>query len=277
MPKKKTFNFRSIINTEGKLFGKFDLFLPLFLIIAIVLALFIGKVLLQKDEYVEAELFASGGEWWWDNPEPPYWLADPIVPGAKEYDPQGNVLVEVLDVKKFEVGDRKMLWMKVKLRVTPADKSKQFRFRREPLQVGSVVYISPNNVRVFCNVMWVQGTDTDREESEKIVTLKEYDVFPWLTEQIQVGDTMKDDSGTVLAEVLEKREELAEVTTNDINGNVLVKRNPLRRDITLRIKLKTTKSRNIEYFSYFQPLKVGFYIWLPFSKVNISGNLISIE
>lgn len=275
---KKFFNNKQVIlDNDGKLFGKIDVFKPLLFIIVITLVFFISKVLLQKDQYVTVELYASGGEWWFDNPEPPYWLTDPIKKGGVEFDPQGGQLVEVLDTQKFEVGQRKMLWIKAKLKVVENKKAQQFRFRREPLQIGSVIYIAPNNVKVYCNVLSVDGIGAEKIESEKIVTIKEYDMFPWHVDAIHVGDTMKDDQGKVIAEILDKKTSDAETTTTDYLGNIHIRANPLRKDITLRIKLKIITSSGIEYFSYFQPLKIGFYLWMPFEKVNVSGNVLSIE
>jgi hypothetical protein len=279
MKTKGTFlgKLNQVIDNQGRLFGKYDIFLPLFIIISLVLAYFIGRVLLQKDTYITAELFASGGEWWWDNPEPPYWLTDPVKPGDKELDPQGNVLVEVLDTRKFEVGQRKMLWLKVKLKVTPQDKSKQYRFRREPIQVGSLIHVAPNNVRIFTNVMWIDGIEESRKEQEKLITLKEYDLLPWHVDAINVGDKMTTDDGKVLAEILEKQVVDAEMVTTDDQGRVHVRTNPARRDLTLKMKVTTTESKGVHYFSYFQPIKVGFYLWFPFPNSNISGNVIAVE
>jgi len=47
--------------------------------------------------------------------------------------------------------------------------------------------------------------------------------------------------------------------------------------MTLKLRVKTTISKGRDYFSYFQPLKVGFYVWIPLEKVNISGNIIAVE
>lgn len=267
----------SLIDNEGRLFGKYDIFLPLFIVIAITLAFFIGRVLLQKDSYLTVELFASGGEWWWNNPEPPYWLTDPVQEGAIEYDPQGGKLVEILDTRKFEVGDRKMLWIKAKVKVTPAPRAKQFRFRREPLNIGSLIYIMPNNVKIFANVMYIEGIGEPKQEGERTITLKEYDLFPWVTAAVNVGDQMRDDDGQILAEVIEKKTEPAETVTGDYLGNLHMTTNPAREDMTLKIRVKTIVSKGRDYFSYFQPLKVGFYVWIPFEKSNISGNIIAVE
>ena len=175
MPQKKASRKKFVLlDDSGRLFGKFDLFIPLFILVVLTLGIMVLRVLLQKEQYITVELFASGGEWWWDNPSPPYWLADPIKRGAIERDPQGNVLVEVLEARKFEEANRKLLWMKVKLRVTPDKKSKQFRFRRENLQVGSVIYVAPNNVKVVCNVLRIEGMEDNRKEAVKVVTVEAY-------------------------------------------------------------------------------------------------------
>lgn len=275
--KSSPFTLSKIIDSQGRLFGKFDIFLPLFLIILVTMGVFIARVLLQKDEYVTVELFASGGEWFWNNPDPPYWLTDPLQPGTKELDPQGNTLVEVLEVQKFENGDRKMLWMKARLKVSKMNNSNQYQFRREPLQVGSLVYVAPNNIKVFCNVMWIEGMEELRTESEKVVTITNLGADKFTSEFIQVGDVMRDDDGNILAEIIDKKIEQAQMITADVNGNVKVQRNPLERDVTLKIRLKTLKSKDREYFSYFQPLKVNFFLWVPFEKHTTGGIITNIE
>lgn len=267
-----------LIDDRGRLFGKYDLFIPLFIITLITLAFLIGKVLLQKDEYITAELFASGGEWWWENPNPPYWLADPIVAGAVEYDAQGDKLVEVLETRKFEVGERKMLWMKVRLKVSASEKSAQYRFRREPLQIGSVIYVAPNNVKINCNIMSIEGMeDTSKEEIYKIVTLENYEMHPWLADKIKVGAQMLDNNGEVLVEILDKNIKNSQVFSTDYLGNGHITSNPLRRDVTLKLKMKVLRKEGLDYFSYFQPVKHGFFIMIPLEELNLEGYIKNIE
>lgn len=276
-----------VLDQKGRLFGRFDIFVPLFVIILVALAFFVGRILLQKDTYVTAELFASGGEWWWNNPAPPHWLTDPIQKGSIEYDSSGNVLVEVLDTQKFEAGERKMLWMKVRLRVTAIKNSQQYRFRREPLQIGSLIYVAPNNVRIASNVMWIEGAGTERARSEKIITLEEYNVFPWLADAVRIGDTMKTDDGIVMAEVIEKTVQPARYgivewdRPNEYKLGAGGRLNAVaagdRRDITLKLKLRTSVVNDQHYFSYFQPIKIGFYLWIPLQNANISGNITAVE
>jgi hypothetical protein len=274
---KKSAKKQPFLDGEGKLFGKWDLFKPLFAVVILILAILIVRVLLQKDTYITAELFASGGEWWWDNPDPPYWLTDPIQAGAVEYDPQGNVLVEVLEVRKFEAGDRKRLWMKVRLKVTPTGKSQQYRFRREPLQIGRVIRISPNNIYVNASVAYIEGIGGLGEPIERLLTLKSYDIYPWHEEQIVVGNKMVDSNGVVLAEIVGKETRLAETITTDDQGRIHLARNPLRRDVDVKIKVKGKRLEGIDYFADFQPLKVGFYVFFPFDTVNVDGAIAQVE
>lgn len=279
------FQKRPFLDKNGKLFGKYDIFAILIVIVIVVLGLFLSRIVFQKDTYITVELFASGGEWWWNNPAPPYWLTDPIQKGSREYDSQGKVLVEVLETSKFEAGDKKMLWMKARLRVTPIKGSKQYRFRLDPIQIGSLIYVAPDNVRIASNVMWIEGTDEVRTTSKNIITIEEYNVFPWLADAVHIGDVMKADDGTVLAEVLDKDVRLAQdnIVTIDgtvqskLSGRLFIGPNDSRRDITIKLRVTTTGNNTRRYFSYFQPLKVGFYIWIPLEHVNISGNIISVE
>lgn len=266
-----------IISQDGKLFGKWDLFKPLFLVIFVTLTFLVGKVLLQEDTYIEAELFASGGEWWWNNPDPPYWLADPIQAGAVEYDPQGNVLVEVLDVRTFEFGERKRLWMKVRLKVTPSGRSNQYRFRREPLQIGKVIQVSPSNINVNANVISIAGVGNLGEDVERIITLRLYEIMPWHAEAMKVGSKMIDNKGQVLAEIIESDVSVAKVWVNDDRGIGRITTNELRSDVVLKIKVKASRYEGIDYFAEFQPLKVGFFILFPFDNVNVAGAITEIK
>lgn len=265
-----------VLDKSGKLFGRFDIFKLLLIVVVATLGILTARVLLQKDTYIEAELFASGGEWWWENPEPPYWLTDPVQPGAIEYDPQGNVLVEVLEVRKFEVGSRKRLWMRVRLKVSPSGRSQQYRFRREPLQVGRVIRISPNNIFITANVAHIEGIGSLGEPVERIITLKAYDIFPWHADKIVVGRKMVDSNGEVLAEIIGKETRLAEMTTVDSLGAPHASLNPLRRDLDVHIRVYGKRLEGIDYFADFQPLKIGFYILLPFDTANVEGYISEV-
>jgi hypothetical protein len=273
-----------LLDKKGRLFGKFDIFFVLFGLVILALVVLGLRIVLEKETYVDVELFASGGEWWWNIPDPPYWLTDPVQKGAIEYDPQGRKLVEVLDTVKFESGERKRLWVKARLLVTGSKKSGKYRFRQEPLEIGQVIYIAPNNIRINCNVMWVEGVESYREESEKIITLLVEDKPLWYVDSIKVGDVMKDDEGKIIAEVLSKKVEPGELIKWNVEdwdiksgGEVQARLNPERKNITLEVKMKTIKSRNRDYFSYFQPLKIGFWIWIPFEHMNVNGTIIDVD
>jgi len=277
MPAKQSVVKPPILSRDGKLFGKIDMFIPLFIIIILITGIFVARVLTAKSSYVTVQLFASGGEWWWNNPDPPYWLTDPVNKGAIDYDSSGNKLVEVLEVQKFEAGDRKMLWIKARLRVDLIPKSKQYLFRREPLQIGSLLYISPNNVRIYSNVMSIEGVSDVGEHRQKIVTLKDYVAYPWFADAVKVGAKMLDSDGNIMAEVIDKQVVPAERTTTDYLGNSHAETDPYRRDITLKVRLTTIYSTGRDYFSFFQPLKIGFSLWIPFQDLNFQGEIIDIE
>ncbi len=102
-----------------------------FIITLIVCVAVFVKTIFIKDTYVEAELLVSGGEWWWDTPHPPYWLGDPIVEGAAEHTIQGKKQAELLEVQKFNEGNKKTIYMKAKLLATVNKWTKKYRYKQE--------------------------------------------------------------------------------------------------------------------------------------------------
>lgn len=273
MSKKK----RVLIDKQGRIFGKYDVFYFLLGLIILALVVLGLRVAFEKEIFVDVELFASGGEWWWNIGDPPYWLVDPVQKGSIEYDPQGRKLVEVLDTQKFESGERKMLWIKARLLVTGSKKSNKYRFRQEPLEIGKVIFIAPDNIRINSNVMWIEGLQSYRQDSERTITIKIEERLQWFVDSINVGDVMKEDDGDILAEVISKEVVPSEVITRDDKGELHVKEHPTRSDIFLTIKMRTIYSRGRDYFSYFQPLKIDFWIWIPLEHLNVNGTIIEIE
>jgi hypothetical protein len=254
-----------------------DIFSIVFLLIIITTAALVVRVLTQESKYVTVQLYASGGEWWWNQTLPPYWLTDPVVKGSVEYDATGDKLVEVLESQKFDTGEKKMLWIKARLKVAYSRQSQQYRFRREPLQIGSLIYVAPNNVKIFGNVMTIEGVGEQATKVEKTVVLKGYDFYPWLAESYAVGDKMLDDDGSVLAEVTNIKITLAEKTNTDYLGRSIATTDPYKRDVELTMKILVTESNERYYFSYFQPMKTGFKLWIPFPRTNFEGHIVSIN
>ena len=250
------------------------------LIIGIFISLSIlgVRVVLQEDQFVTVEIIASGGDWWQTFPQTPHWLADAVTPGATEYSVGGKKLAEVLETKKYQEDVNKILWAKVKLLVTPDKARGGWRFQQMPLTIGSTLNINPNNVKLTGSVIAIEGVGRSGEYKNLLVTVKLYDRFPWYADAILLGLEAVDDQGNITAQVLDKRIELAETTAYTADGRVLSRLNPLKRDITLKLKIQAVEREKLFYYNQIQSVKIGSSLWIQTKNINLwEANILDIR
>lgn len=228
------------------------------------------RVVLQADKFVTVEIIASGGDWWQTFPQTPHWLADAVTPGAVEYSVGGKKLAEVLETKKYQEDINKILWAKVRLLVTPDKTRGGWRFQQMPLTIGSTLSINPNNVKLTGSVIAIEGVGRSGEYKNLLVTVKLYDRFPWYADAIKVGLQTVDDQGNSTVRVLEKKVDLAETSAYTSDGRVLSRLNPLKRDITLNLKIQAVEREELLYYNQIQSVKIGNRLWIQTPRLNLS-------
>lgn len=259
------------------LLNRFDILIGILFLCSIVILAVVYKFVVQKDKYVTVELLAAGGEWWWGTPPPFYWLTNAIQKGAIEYDIMHKPLVEILDVVKYDHDQRSFVWMKARIKVAENRRTGKYNFRQTQIEIGRTINISPNNISLIANVVGIEGVNNLGSESSQVILAKWYSVHPWRADAIHVGDTMKDDKGNTVAEILEKSVTLAETTTTTYLGETRATVDPLRRDVLMKIRLKTLNVEGVNYFTFYQVVKVGMGLYIPLSGTSIEPVVIGIE
>ena len=256
----------------------------------VVTALVFVFFALQRKTYVEADLFITGGEWWWITAAPPYWLGEPVERGAVEYDISGKKIVEVLDVQKFDETNRKVMVVRARLLVTRDIRTKKYRFKQSPLEIGATIVISPGSTQLYANVIGMEGVqELDKQQTQRI-QVRWYNVFPWQADAIEEGDVMTDNSGREVARIIKKEVRPAEKTiitenNQDIYGVpykqsgqlIVVKEDMLRRDVTLTMDVVTKSVGGSNYFGYTQVVKVGEPLYISFPRINVNPQIISLS
>lgn len=257
---------------------RFDIFILILLVSLFLTAVIAVKYVFQKEQYVTVELLATGGEWWWGVPPPYYWNFPDLGQGAIEYDVFRKPLVEIIETKQYGHDIRKFAWIKARLKVTKNTRTGALTFRQFPLQVGKTVTISPNNIMVIANVVSIEGYEPFFNQKERIITAKLLEKRDWIANSIVVGDVMLDNNGEVIAEILEKTDEPAETITVNWLGEPLLKRDPLYRDITLKIRLKVLQSKDgFEYFNFYQLIQPGTGVNIQLSRATIEPHILTVE
>ena len=161
--------------------------------ILVVLSFFLAiKYSSQKDEYIDVEIISSAGEWWYSERFPPHWLAESLTIGATEISPSGKKIAEILDLNSYEEGANRLFLVKVRLLVSKNAKNNTYRFKQQPLLIGSAITILPQNTRLMGNVVTIFDGNTSAEEKTLNIIVKLYDRYPWFANQIKVGDRYVD-------------------------------------------------------------------------------------
>jgi len=258
-------------------FTKFDFFLVIVGLTTLLMIVVGVKFFLQKEEYIEIEMITTGGEWWWGTPNPYYWNILPVEDGAIEYDISRQPLAEILEIRKLSTDNRTLAWMKVRLKAKKNVRTNAYTFKQNKVEIGKTIAISPNNTSVIGQVIAIQGVGQLGETENKIITAKIYAIRQEQADPIKVGDVFKDDKGNVVAEVLEKVVEPAEEVTPTWQGELLLKRNPLVKDVTLKIRLVVQRQENSLFFNYYQLIQEGLAVNLQLSNTSIEPFIIKIE
>lgn len=242
--------------------------------------IFLGQFIFKKEKWVKIEVKVSRPELWGETLPPPYWLADRIKKGDEQYDSLGRKVAEVLDVRTYEwTRGKKIVYLSLNLRVEVDKRKRTLKFNQRPLEIGEEIDLELGEVGVQGLVTFVEGVPDTRVWEEKIVEVRIiewFEVFPetlgtlpWRAEAIKVGDQVKDVQGGVAAEVLDKRVRPAEKIVKTADGRVFVRQDPIKKDVSLVLKLKTVKQAGVNYFLDEFKVKVGSTILLSLPEIDI--------
>lgn len=255
------------------------------ILLGVVFLMLLGWIMLQtrsKKEWVKVEVKIASPSWWQAfYVSPPYWLGESVQIGDKEFDSRGKAVAEVLRVRVYEISTiedqqptRKNFYLTLNLQVSKDKKTKKLKFKNQPLEVGTPIKFHLANTYVSGLITLVEGLSDERKIKEIVINGVRSDTFPWIAEAIQIGGKMRNEPENVIAEILEKRIELAKKTVKTWDGRLVVGRDPLKRDVYLKIKLLVKEKDENLYLYEDQKIKIGENIFIQLPEVDIG--LISI-
>lgn len=257
-------------------FKNFNFFYFVLIFFFLGLGLLVLKMILQKEVWLVVEARSVAGEWWWQTPNPPAWLSNQIEVGDKELDGRGQLIAEITSVEKYgTTPNQKEFIFKAKLRVSYNKISQKYQFKYQTLQAATPIILELPKARINALVTKIYQEEPLMEE--KILTLKLYEQYPWFAEAISEDLEIKDGE-KVIAQIQEKLVEQAEMTVTTDQGVVLARRDPLRRDITLRLKASLKKEAEEYFFPDGQLVKIGEKLNLKSEKINLyEAHILSLD
>lgn len=206
------------------------------IILIVLLAVFIlFRFLNPEEKWIDAVIVAN---------EVPFFQAHSLHVGDIEKDPNGEKTAEIVRIKAYDTPTtlqvKKDVLIRLKLLVKVNSRSGEYEYKNKIIKVGSPIELRFNTGQFNGKVAELDVLG-DKQYEDKTLTLIVYDEWPWLADSIKIGAFEKDDSNQKIIEVLEKQVQTAEMTVVDEAGNTLLRTNPRKVDITLKIKVKVRK------------------------------------
>lgn len=249
----------------------------LIIFVIIIGILFLGfRVLGQTDTYVNIQIMGSSNNSQTPDNLPPAWLADTLNVGDSEKSVNGKKIAELVDIERYQEGDRQIYIATVRLLVSLNKTSEKITYKQQGVEIGSRLSFSLDNSKISGQVVEIEGLKTAGKWVDKNITVKLYDRYPWFADSITIGDKLLS-GGATQVEVLTKKTSLAEISTGRSDGRVVSGLNPLKRDITLTLKVRVLEREGVNYFAYIQPVKIGNILYMPMSNYNLyEANVLSV-
>ena len=224
-----------------KIFDFAIIFIFIFLLISLFFVLFRKQskinVVVKVNE--ESMAYQIGGV--------PNWFAQFLHVGMKEVDVFGKPMAEIKEIKTYYAADqRSVVYLVVSLRAVYSVSNRQHTYKGKKILVGSTIQLPLNNLLVNGLIIDIDGSIKNNlkkiSAEAKIRTIdptfpQTEGVPPYIANSIQQGDVMKDSLGRPAIKIVKKTEEDAKMTVVTANGDVILQRQPLRKDVSLDLEI----------------------------------------
>lgn len=255
------------------------------ILMAIVLGMVLLYVFFRKSSYVNVTVKVDEEkvlyESWKAEDGTKSWFSQLFYKGMKEKDGLGKIAAEVLDVRSYDTfPSRKAVYITLRLRVVYNRASNQYTFKGKSLLIGSTIKLNLDRVFVDGLITQVEGVRDPRERATLIVEAQIREESPtfletsgtkeYVANALKVGEEIKDDQGNTVIKILKKRVENAKKTVVTSDGRVIVRTNPLRKDVYLTLQIEALKIHD-RYFLFDDiPILIG-------SKIPINSPTIWVR
>jgi hypothetical protein len=243
-------------------------------IIIVCICLFIGVFLFLRmsrhTEWVSVLVRVQGNnETWWSANSPP-WFTKAATSNQISYDTFGQKTAILENIQSFDAGGLNEMYAELKLKVTTDPQRHQYIYNYQPLLVGKLADVSFGNLYLSGVVV---GINTKLEYVNKHVEARIYAIHPWKIAELTKGLQAKDLSGNIVAEIEDISVQNNQIYRfNDEYGRQMIvpSEDPTRKDVIMKLKLKTIKYNNALYSIYGAPIKIGSPINIEFPNTSIN-------
>jgi len=270
------------IKAISKLSRRLSVFDWLVIIVLLSGLIFTFYLVSKEERWTKVVVKVTPEEWWRENKPPPQWLTQGINKGDQKRDGLGRRVAEVLDIWAFEwKGETRVLYVSLNLKAEVDKRQGKLKFNHQPLEIGNQLKLDLDKTVIQGLLTFIEGVSSNIVYEDKVIEGRVFDpkyfqvfpetigIMPWQAEAIKVGDQVKDIQGRVIAEVLDKKVKLADKVVVASDGRVFVRQDPIKKDVTLTVKLKSSEYGGVYYFLDDFKVKIGSGILLTLPDIDV--------
>lgn len=226
----------------------------------------------RKAEFIDLRVTVTDQDVLYANTFPRNWYADRFEVGDAELDTLGRKNVEITSVEKFNITpNRKVIYLDLKARATYDTRTKLYYIKGKSLVFGRSIQFNLGKVTFHGLVTEFPGSETKQQVKigKAFLTTIGRMLEPSLASSVRVGDKIYNSKGALLAEVLDVTVRPAEQVTTTEAGNLLLRYNPLLKDLILKVAIPTKTVNNETFMFDNLVIKVGEIVPLNFEKASL--------
>jgi len=216
------------------------------------------------------------------------WFANLLYAGLEQKDALGNVTAKITEVKTYDAPlGRKNVYLTLLINSVFCPGTRQYTYNGRNILIGAPIQLLMDKVSVGGFVTDVDGFKRPYEQKKLIITVQFFDfgqqitgltgVLPYIPDSINIGDTEKDSLGNNIITVIKKEVEEAKKVTTTADGEVLLRRDPVRKDMYLTLEVKANRIDDRYFLFDDQPLLVDQPLGLNFEKVTVYPIITKID
>jgi hypothetical protein len=210
--------------------------------------------------------------------QPFSWYASHFQVGDSETDALGRKITEILSVQTLPTSPTaRAVYLDLKVGATFDPKSKTYTARGRNLAFGTPLRFSLAGVTFDGIVVNFPGMVSTDKEKTLIVSAVGRSVEAFIAQGIHTGDTLTDSNGKVLIEVLDVQTPPAEKVATNFAGELLLRRDPLYKDLQIKMKVTAKELNGVFYALDDSPIKVAEILPLNFNTVSLFPSVSKIE
>lgn len=211
------------------------------------------------------------------------WFSRMFYQGMKEKSAFGQVTAEVLKVRKYDDRpDNPIVYITVKLEAIYSRGTNVYTYKGKNILIGSTIRLFLDNTLVEGVVVDTKGVNNRYPLKKLIMTVEltnpeTVGVMPYVAQAIIEGDEIRDSAGKVILKVLKKEVQDAQKLVNTDSGEIVLSRDPFRKDVRLTLEVQAYKIGDRYFFFDDKPLLVNKELPINFEKLSILPMITNIE